>query len=155
MTNLKRVLLLCVPLALGAVLWGVNWKLDHPPQTKVDKEFEFQIAGADEMAVFTFSASGKSRVAKFQGQELQRFVGLIKLPTYEPTPLRNVYGKWKVLFFRKGKILNEFDLNRDANLLCNFKSRNSTIVAGKTWAARLDARSARRMKSLLDALHLL
>ncbi len=44
----KPILLaLALLLVVGAALWGVNYRLDHPPLTKADKEFRALVAGAD------------------------------------------------------------------------------------------------------------
>ncbi len=40
-------LALALMLIVGAALWGINWRLDHPPLTQADKEFREIVAGAD------------------------------------------------------------------------------------------------------------
>ena len=36
---------------IGAALWGVNYRLDHPPLSQADKEFRALVAGADRVEV--------------------------------------------------------------------------------------------------------
>lgn len=48
----KPILLaLALLLVVGAALWGVNCRLDHPPLTKADKEFRGIVAGADAIEI--------------------------------------------------------------------------------------------------------
>ena len=37
---------------LGAALWGVNWRLDHPPLSKSDREFRALVAGANSVHIY-------------------------------------------------------------------------------------------------------
>ena len=39
-------------LVVGAALWSVNYRLDHPPLTKADKEFRALVAGADNVQIY-------------------------------------------------------------------------------------------------------
>ena len=45
----RKPILLAIALLLvvGAALWGVNYRLDHPPLTQADEEFRALVAGAD------------------------------------------------------------------------------------------------------------
>lgn len=36
---------------IGAGVWGVNWRLDHPPLSAADKEFRALVASADRVEV--------------------------------------------------------------------------------------------------------
>lgn len=48
----KPIILALAPLlVVGAALWGVNYRLDHPPLTKADREFRALVAGADSLEV--------------------------------------------------------------------------------------------------------
>ena len=42
---------LALPFVVGAALWGVNYRLDHPPLTKADKEFRSLVAGANGVTI--------------------------------------------------------------------------------------------------------
>ena len=39
-------------LIVGAALWGVNYRLDHPPLSYTDKELRATIAGFDEVEIY-------------------------------------------------------------------------------------------------------
>ena len=53
----RKPLLFAIALLLvvGAALWGVNYRLDHPPLTKADEEFRTLVAGADNVQVFQYN----------------------------------------------------------------------------------------------------
>ena len=40
---------------VSAALWGVNWRLNHPPLSVADKEFRAAVSGADNVGVSQFS----------------------------------------------------------------------------------------------------
>ena len=48
---------LALLLVIGAALWGVNYRLDHPPLSQADKEFRALVAGADSVEVGQTSCS--------------------------------------------------------------------------------------------------
>ena len=52
----KPILLLLV---VGAALWGVNYRLDHPPLTQADKEFRALVAGADSVWIYQSVVTNK------------------------------------------------------------------------------------------------
>ncbi len=48
----RQVLVALVSIAvIGAALWGVNWRLDHPPLSDADRDFRARVAGADGVIV--------------------------------------------------------------------------------------------------------
>lgn len=47
MKRKQLILAIALLLVVGAALWGVNYRLDHPPLTQADKEFRALVAGAD------------------------------------------------------------------------------------------------------------
>ncbi len=142
---MKRALFL-IPIVLGAVLWGVNWKLDHPPQTKVDKEFQFQMRGVDTIEVVDFN--GASSV-KFKSAQVETFTNLIQLARREPTSFTNFNPRWKINCFAKGKYVDGFILLAEGTVLVAYGTRRQN---GQPWAGRLNARAARRLRiHLLDA----
>ncbi len=145
MMNPKRVLLL-VPLSLGAALWGVNWKLDHPPQTTADKEFQFQMRSVDTIEVVDFSDASS---VKFQNAEVGTFTNLIQLARREPTSFTTFNPRWKINCFAKGKYVDGFLLLAGGTILVAYGTRRQN---SQPWAGRLNARAARRLRiHLLDA----
>ena len=54
----RQPLILCLALLIivGAALWGVNYRLDHPPLSQVDKEFRAALAGADNAEINQYNA---------------------------------------------------------------------------------------------------
>jgi len=104
---------------IGAALWGVNWRLDHPPLSDADKEFRALVAGADETRVVRFTHEQKTIITHIssihttlnaiQTHELiesLRFVDSTAAPTY---PSR---GSIRLEFSRHGKALSWFDLTQ-------------------------------------------
>ena len=55
----RKILFLSSLLIVGAVLWGVNYRLDHPPLTQADKEFRALVAGADSVEASQFSCQNQ------------------------------------------------------------------------------------------------
>ena len=45
------IIAIALLLVVGAALWGVNYRLDHPPLTKADKEFRAMVAGANRVEI--------------------------------------------------------------------------------------------------------
>ena len=64
------VLAFALLLVVGVVLWGVNYRLDHPPMTRADKEFRAMVAGADNLELWeganpSHSIMNSTELAKF------------------------------------------------------------------------------------------
>ena len=53
----RQPILLALALCLltGAAIWGVNYRLDHPPLSRADKEFRALVAGADSVRASQYS----------------------------------------------------------------------------------------------------
>ena len=52
----RKSLVLCFALlCVGAALWGVNYRLNHPPLSKADREFRALVAGADKTLAYQLS----------------------------------------------------------------------------------------------------
>lgn len=62
-------------LVLGGALWGVNWRLDHPPLTQADLAFSRLIQGADEVKV---SEGFGDAQATFTGERLMMLLNQMR-----------------------------------------------------------------------------
>lgn len=146
---MKRVLFLLPLLVLASALWGVNWKLDHPPPTDADEEFQSQIQGVDTLEVDEFEGARFVKTVKLKHGQLHEFIDLIQLSGRRSTMLPGPNYRWKINCFRNGKDVDGFLLTPDATVLIAYGARRKN---GKPWVVRLGARSARRVKNyLLDA----
>ena len=142
---MKRAFLFLIPLSLGAALWGVNWKLDHPPQTIADKEFQLQMKSVDTIEVDDFSSASS---VKLKSAEVETFTNLIQLARREPTSFTKFNPRWKINCFRKGKYVDGFVLFAEGTVLVAYGTRRQN---SQPWAGRLNARAARRLRiHLLD-----
>jgi hypothetical protein len=139
---MKRALFL-VPLALGGALWLVNWRLDHPPPTIADKEFQTQMQGVDKVEI---DDVGGARLIKLKGKELEEFIHLVQLTGRRSTLFSNFSYRWKVSCFSNGKSVDGFLLTPDATVLIAYGARRKN---GQPWAVRLGGRAARRVRTYL------
>lgn len=103
--------LLSVPLMLGAALWGVSWRLDHPPQTKADVAFARLVNGADRVEIS--SCLGHKR-AILQEESLHALLSHIHLANASAPSYSSCDSRYTLKFQSKKQELATFDLDFDA-----------------------------------------
>ena len=98
---------LALLLVVGAALWGVNYRLDHPPLTKADKEFRALVAGADRMELWRSHSSSKSTLDSTELNELVRQYRLSQRVTFPgiapPSFGKSLLGHSSLLFWQQDK----------------------------------------------------
>lgn len=107
---MKRALLLPL-LLLASVLWGVNWKLDHPPLTAPDQEFTRLIRGADEVEISSCLGHKK---AVLRGELLHTLIESIHLRNDFAPQYSSCDSCYTLSFKRKNRELSRFDVDFDA-----------------------------------------
>ena len=150
----RKPLLLAIALLLivGAALWGVNYRLDHPPLTGADKEFRALVAGADSVEASQYSCQRRACATNYAIRfdplnvtqtrhiiEELRFVS--KIPT---TTMDSSQATMLKLEFRKGdKAVVRCTLWQSPNL-----NEMSTMQHA---SYRLNPRANKRLNRVLDA----
>lgn len=136
----KRALWWLLPvLVLGAILWGVNWRLDHPPLSKIDFKFRAAVAGADELRV-SFSLD-KREIGRLRGKDVADFVEGIHLAEEQSGPSKSS-AVLLLRFFKKGRPLGMFGTDGGQTFYSDFCNRGCA----------LNRRSAARLEQTFDAL---
>ena len=103
----RKPLTLCLALLLvvGAALWGVNYRLDHPPLTKADKEFRALVASADSAKIDQYDTrnlvAGQNAVAAtcvLSATQTRELVEQMRLGKPQPAPSIPVTLPLKIIF---------------------------------------------------------
>ena len=146
-------------LVVGAALWGVNYRLDHPPMTKADKEFRALVAGADSLQVSQASCQDsaciKKRIIKYnpfnaaQTRELIEQLQFLDVSPSEENSLEVLGNSQKCVVLR----LDFSDSDGISTHMALFQtSKLGKIVGGpqdKTYY--LNPRFNKRLNRVLDA----
>ena len=149
-------------LVVGAALWSVNYRLDHPPLSAADKELRALLAGADSMKASQAScqnapcSGGPKRVefGPLNAQQTSEIISNIRLLDEEVDPSQTQPVFINLLFFKNGKSIY--------NVILFQTSSSSEII--KTWDGkkgdqdifppvhyRLNPRFNKRLNRALDA----
>ena len=153
------ILAFALLLVVGAALWGVNYRLNHPPLTQADKEFRALVAGADGVEIlYEKCCLGESRsdgTIQFQNLNAHQTRDFIEsLRFLDDSPRINIIGfGMHIRFFRQSSELALIQLNQ------NLKSSNfSHLVEDKQQSAPsvrqifyLNPRFNKRLNRALDA----
>ena len=136
---------------VGAALWGVNYRLDHPPLTKADKEFRALVAGADEVRVNQQVMGEKTMHQQFlkplDAAQTQELIKALRFVDEEPKDTGN-YVTLEVTFLRKHKKLY---------LLSLYQSQKATSFQELEYAGgiprvyNVNPRFNKRLNRVLDA----
>ena len=128
----KFIFAIALLLVVGAALWGVNYRLDHPPLTQADKEFRALVAGADSMKATqascqnSASACANSTELKFgplNAEQTREIIGNIRPIGQEVSSSETPPIFINLMFYKNGKSLYNVVL---------FQSSKSSAVE-KTW----------------------
>ena len=141
---------------VGATLWGVNYRLDHPPLTKADREFRALVAGADSVKASQASCQNAScpngpkqvEFGPLNAQQTREIIDNIRLLDGEITP------SYKKTVFINLTFLKEGEERYNVVLL---QESDSTEII-KTWndkpgrpRYKLNPRFNKRLNRALDA----
>lgn len=149
-------LALALILVIGAALWGVNYRLDHPPLTKADKEFRAMVAGADRVQFWQWNCQPLAKCTTtnatyfktLNDEQIGEIVSQMRLLDVQATPfVKDQANSLNFTFFFKHKGMR-FSLNQKSRL------GQITLEAGpskptKTYA--LNPRFNKRLNRALDA----
>lgn len=120
---MKRALFL-IPVALGAALWGVNWKLDHPPQSRADVAFARLVGGADEVELSTFSGTVKTSL---HGTQLGQLRDCLRFQDKSGLQSQGYDNYYTLVWKKKGKVLARFDTDLDGRPPCLWGSGDAPV----------------------------
>ena len=119
------ILAIALPLVIGAALWGVNYRLDHPPLTQADKEFRALVAGANSVEIKTsvcqlpnctrFARDEYRTLNASQTRELIESIRLIGRTPEQFSQNRLVSVSIFTFKHQKKELLPEFALHRMAS----------------------------------------
>lgn len=158
----KPILLaLALLLVVGAALRSVNYRLDHPPLTKADKEFRALVAGADSMRATQAScqnapcaASVELKFGPLNAEQTRDVISKIRLLDQEVSSSQELPVYINLMFYKNGKSLYNIVL---------FQTPSSSEIE-KTWNGyegnkyifptvyqRLNPRFNKRLNRTLDA----
>ena len=155
-------------LVVGAALWGVNYRLDHPPLTKADKEFRALVAGADSVSISQLNSIGvlspSDRNKKLNATQTRQLIekirfldklasagtfasAMLPIPKGWPTPKGGIYI---LRFSRKGESLARcllFQSEKESGISC--PALQDSKVPGSIH--QLNPRFNKRLNRVLDA----
>ena len=155
-------------LVVGAALWGVNYRLDHPPLTQADKEFRAMVAGADSVEIVQYTpkpttANGSVKHPSLNLTQTHELIEIIRLLKWESdqSPVSGTESFTTLVFFRDGKPLRKCDLylnQSSSQLLVEIKS-GQFIMQGSSGGMNrrmqmsfpINPRFNKRLNRLLDA----
>ena len=158
------VLAIALLLVVGAALWGINYRLDHPPLTKADKEFRALVSGADKVEITrmkTQSFGAKGRLDHMELEQLNvsqtrelveklRFVDMDENTSVSTSPMRT--RKTRFIFFHREHKLIEVSLESEEgnNFICAHANYNPS---GKNFPLnyKLNPRANKSLNRALDA----
>ena len=150
------ILALALLLVVGAALWGVNYRLDHPPLTKADKEFRALVAGADSVRVFNVSPPKyEGKDVTLSANQTQELIQKLRFSeTYQPLNPESFYssenGTDYLLFFRGNERLTGFDFWQ-VTKPGEMTEDHPEQPEGKISSYKLTPRSTMRLNRALDA----
>ena len=149
---------LALLLVVGAALWDVNWRLDHPPLSKADKEFRALVAGADSIQIYQFSCQPRASACSANGMlfdvklnatqmnELTDQLRFLKVYPHFATPIQSI--ELNLGFRRRGKRIAYFQLDQTTKYSYLSHGLPNHIV-GETY--QLNPRFNKRLTRALDA----
>ncbi len=125
----RKPLILAITLSLvvGAALWGVNYRLDHPPLTDADKEFRALVAGADEVQASQESCQRSTGCLKnswivydpLNAAQTRNLTEQIRFSGDAETPMgtqwKKTYVRLNLSFKQRGKEMAYLALLQDEN----------------------------------------
>ena len=116
------ILAIALLLVVGAALWGVNYRLDHPPLTKADKEFRALVAGADSTEILyekcclgDSRSDGTIQFKNLDANQTTKFTENLRFFD-DSSPAIFIGVGMHIRFFRQGKELSLFELNQISTL---------------------------------------
>ncbi len=157
----KPILVALAPLlVVGAALWGVNTRLDHPPLTDADadKEFRALVAGADSVQIYQFSCQPRTAACSSNGilfdinlnatqtDELTHESRFSEVCPHFATPLQGIELNLK--FRRRGKQIAYFRLSQTPRYIYLSHGLPNHII-GETY--KLNPRFVKPFNRTLDA----
>ena len=147
----KTTFALALLVFTGAALWVVNWRLDHPPLSRADKEFRVLVAGADGVHIYrnnfgikpslqptTFYALGNAQTRQLLG----------KLRFSDESVLDAPLESFALEFRRGGKIVCYARLSQRAASTTLL----TTNKGGQMREYKLQPRFAKRLELYLNQL---
>ncbi len=140
-------------LVVGTALWGVNYRLDHPPLTKADEEFRVLVAGADSVEVGQTSCSPQQACLSatwlsygaLNAEHTRKIISQIRLE--DAVPNRNFEGRpvyLRLTFTHIGQPLLACELGQSPTLSLIFPEKGERYYS-------LSPRSHKRLNRTLDA----
>lgn len=112
----RKPLLLALALILivSAALWGVNYRLDHPPLSEADKEFRALVAGASQIQLMRLASHPRTTgfllttdVKLLSSEQSQQFMGNLRLVDASAMPIKPL-ATTKLTFLREDKVVSRF-----------------------------------------------
>ena len=144
---------LALLLIVGAALWGVNYRLDHPPLTKADKEFHALVAGANGVTIEQMTPLYLHREIILNTEQTQELIQMLRFSDIpveinSESPLYALNVTIITLNFRNNtKDLAQFGLFQTS------KSSNfSSSSAPGDELYNLNPRSEKRLRRYLDRI---
>ncbi len=115
-------LALALMLIVSAALWGINYRLDHPPLSDADIEFRELVAGADKVEFIewrpTFSSGDSVAYIRYlnvaQTRELMERLRLLPISPARIGAYQEVVG---LTFYRGNQELGRFRIGQTPPLL--------------------------------------
>ncbi len=153
---MKRKLILsalALLLIVGAALWGVNYRLDHPPLTQADKEFRALVAGADSVEIYRnnyvikpgLQSLSPTTFHALNAAQTRQLLG--KFRVSDEFVLEAPLDSFDLTFRRRGKILLTAQLSQ------NFPSTTIVTTSGaQKREYKLQPRFAKRLEIYLNQL---
>ena len=160
----RKPLILSIALlfVVGAALWGVNYRLDHPPLTKADKELRALLAGADSMRASQASCQnapclGGSKRVEFgplNAQQTREIINNIRLLDKEISPSQVKPAFINLLFFKNGKSIHNVILFQEPNsteVIKNWDGKKGNQNQFLQTHYKLNPRFNKQLNRVLDA----
>ncbi len=156
------ILALTLLLVVGAALWGVNYRLDHPPLTKADKEFRALVAGADSMKATQARCQNSSCVGDEQlkfgpldAEQTRDVIDKIRVFDKEVSPSQNQKSIFiNLSFYKKGRYLYGIILFQNATsseIVKQVRGKNGYSFPSPPMNYKLNPRFNKRLNRVLDA----
>ena len=150
------LLALALLLVVGAALWGVNYRLDHPPLTKADKGFRALVAGANRVEIVNNGGKGNSLAKQVELDEIQtrELIENIRLFDRRAIGLSSSGSSIILVFWKNNEMLNTFVLNQRRNsseMLIDLEPMESRGGKSARSYYDLNPRFNKRLNRALDA----
>ena len=159
---------LALMLVVGAALWGVNWRLDHPPLTKADKEFRALVAGADSVQATQTSCQLQPLSTctnnrwiiypPLNASQTRELTGVIRFSQYADPPVGTAwesrYVRLNLQFKRHGKELAYLAILQDDKtglLVTCFEPELASLNGFAAPTYQINPRFNKRLNRALDA----